>query len=811
MAQDPVNIGTVANDGTGDTLRVAFAKLNANDAELFAAMAAEELTAAEILAKLLTVDGAGSGLDADLLDGQSSAAFAQAVHSHAQSEITGLTAALAAKLDASDYTAADVRTKLLTVDGAGSGIDADLLDGLSSAAFAAAAHAHAIADVTGLQAALDSKLAASAYTAADVLSKLLTVDGPGSGLDADTLDGVSSAGFAQASHTHAQSEVTGLVAALAAKGDLSSSASVSVDSELALFSGTTGKLVKRAGGSGLATLVAGVLSLTDPATFATAAHTHAIADTTGLQAALDAKLPSASYTAADVLSKLLTVDGTGSGLDADLLDGQSAAAFAAASHTHAQSEVTGLVAALAAKLDASSYTAADVLSKLLTVDGAASGLDADTLDGVSSAGFAAASHSHAIADVTGLQAALDTYTAADVLTKIKTVDGAGSGLDADLLDGQSSAAFAAASHTHAQADVTGLVAALAAKLDSSSYTAADVLAKLLTVDGAASGLDADLLDGLSSAAFLQTSSYQALTPTWSGLHTFTANVLHTSANPRLRVLETGLAADTGAWDINWDAGSMAIRTRTDADGTGQPVLSFTRPSGTQPLRLFTGGVDADLAGFSTTAGNVNNFTVVFSAFDITRNGNFALVSVQRPLFNLLKYAGTFASPTQIQNNTALHQLSFACYNTDTAAIANCVSLATTSTETWTSTAQGARLDARVTPNGTTTPVIVLRLAESQMLSLDGTAALPSRAFQSDIDTGDYRIASNQYGIACGGTLVLDLSTSIAAITATTVRLNTTSATTVGAAGGASALPATPLGYITANVNGTACKIPYYNT
>lgn len=35
-------------------------------------------------------------------------------------------------------------------------------------------------------------------------------------------------------------------------------------------------------------------------------------------------------------------------------------------------------------------------------------------------------------------------------------------------------------------------------------------------------------------------------------------------------------------------------------------------------------------------------------------------------------------------------------------------------------------------------------------------------------------------------------------------------TTVGAAGGASALPATPLGYLTTSVNGSACKIPYYN-
>lgn len=38
------------------------------------------------------------------------------------------------------------------------------------------------------------------------------------------------------------------------------------------------------------------------------------------------------------------------------------------------------------------------------------------------------------------------------------------------------------------------------KLNSSSYTAADVLTKLLTVDGAGSGLDADLLDGLTTAS-----------------------------------------------------------------------------------------------------------------------------------------------------------------------------------------------------------------------------------------------------------------------------------------------------------------------
>lgn len=66
------------------------------------------------------------------------------------------------------------------------------------------------------------------------------------------------------------------------------------------------------------------------------------------------------------LAEILDDDGAGSGLDADLLDGQEGAYY----------------------LPAGTYTAADLLSKLLSVDGAGSGLDADLLDGVQGAGYA---------------------------------------------------------------------------------------------------------------------------------------------------------------------------------------------------------------------------------------------------------------------------------------------------------------------------------------------------------------------------------------------------------------------------------------
>ena len=53
----------------------------------------------------------------------------------------------------------------------------------------------------------------------------------------------------------------------------------------------------------------------------------------------DAALPASSYTAADILKKLLTVDGSGSKLDADLLDGKEATNFASSTHTHTVSSI----------------------------------------------------------------------------------------------------------------------------------------------------------------------------------------------------------------------------------------------------------------------------------------------------------------------------------------------------------------------------------------------------------------------------------------------------------------------------------------
>lgn len=92
-----------------------------------------EVTDAHLLAAIKRVHGTGSGLDADTLDGKQLATLEGEYRAYAdQAEADAKSYAdigLATKLDASTYTAADVLTKAKSVDGTGSGLDADLLDG----------------------------------------------------------------------------------------------------------------------------------------------------------------------------------------------------------------------------------------------------------------------------------------------------------------------------------------------------------------------------------------------------------------------------------------------------------------------------------------------------------------------------------------------------------------------------------------------------------------------------------------------------------------------------------------------------------
>jgi len=150
---------------------------------------------------------------------------------------------------------------------------------------------------------------------------------------------------------------------------------------------------------------------------------------------------------------------------------------------------------------------------------------------------------------------LDTssYTASDVLSKLTTVDGAASGLDADLLDGQQGSYYAVEATEKLRLANTN--AYIATKLDTSSYTASDVLSKLTTVDGAASGLDADLLDG-------QQGTYYAVAATENSRLANTNSYIATKANAT-NPTTSGLLAHTGRATISTN---LTVSGNTHIDG-----------------------------------------------------------------------------------------------------------------------------------------------------------------------------------------------------------------------------------------------------
>ncbi|MEO1035213.1 MAG: hypothetical protein AAFX44_06590 [Pseudomonadota bacterium] len=91
LAADPsATLGRVYWNTTADEARI----YDGSSWVSLTASGGGSMTAGEILTALLTVDGTGSLLDADLLDGQEAAAFAQAVHTHASTQITDFTAAV---------------------------------------------------------------------------------------------------------------------------------------------------------------------------------------------------------------------------------------------------------------------------------------------------------------------------------------------------------------------------------------------------------------------------------------------------------------------------------------------------------------------------------------------------------------------------------------------------------------------------------------------------------------------------------------------------------------------------------------------
>ena len=120
-------------------------------------------------------------------------------------------------------------------------------------------------------------------------------------------------------------------------------------------------------------------------------------------------------------------------------------------------------------------------------------------------------------------------------------------------------------------------------LKSSSYTAADVLAKLLTVDGAGSGLDADLLDGQHGAYYTNAGNLSSGTVPTARLGSGTASASTVLAgNSAWGTIPTILgytpvnkAGDTGiSGNLAWAAGVRTISVAAGDAGSTLTVAAY---------------------------------------------------------------------------------------------------------------------------------------------------------------------------------------------------------------------------------------------
>jgi hypothetical protein len=136
---------------------------------------------------------------------------------------------------------------------------------------------------------------------------------------------------------------------------------------------------------------------------------------------------------------------------------EQAAAGSAAAAAGSAGDAAGSASVAAGSADRAAKSVADAAKHVASAQASATSAAASAEDARKSADEAA---QIVTGNLDTRYVKLADYTDAAVIGKVKAVDGSGSGLDADLLDGKQGSEYAAKQHTHAQGEVTGLSGSL---------------------------------------------------------------------------------------------------------------------------------------------------------------------------------------------------------------------------------------------------------------------------------------------------------------------------------------------------------------
>lgn len=190
----------------------------------------------------------------------------------------------------------------------------------------------------------------------------------------------------------------------------------------------------------------------------------------------------------------------------------------------------------------------------------------------------------------------------------------------------------------ANLSVTDAGGILSADLSALSDTAAQVLAKLITVDGADSGLDADLLDGMQASEIIAAAgsdnripiSTSPFTITEPGSYIVTQNLIDTIDDTNgIRVEASNVTIDLGGFRL------LADMSPDDISVSGRHAIFVA--SGNSNIHILNGHID-DWGADGLDAGNCTgcifeNLTITNSRFAGLVTGESAVVSHVIASFN----------------------------------------------------------------------------------------------------------------------------------------------------------------------------------